>query len=330
MSNNIWQNDHWARTRAQHKDRQRRRRRRFRSYILQILLGTILVTALFLALSLTVFFNISEIQITGTKQYTAQDFMVDTDVTLGNNLFRINTEQLEKQVLEQNVEFDSVSVTRSFPDGLTVKITPAETACACYYQNQYYYVSESGRLLKINESYAEDSGIPLVGGVDLSAYRTGDFVADSDAYIPVLRLFRTLKKYGFDGITAVNFSPIGEITFCYQNQITVQVGTTVELEYKLQIVKKVIDEYVEGQEGIIDARTVSMAYFRPMTMAVQEEKGKAVTVVEEKPSSTPDRSSEEDGSVTPTGADGVTEDGTQTWEDSTGEDGTQDATAESW
>jgi len=61
----------------------------------------------------------------------------------------------------------------------------------------------------------------------------------------------------------------------------VQIGSVVELEYKFQIVKKVLNEYVQEQEGILDARTVSMAYFRPMTMAVQIETGKAVDVLTE-------------------------------------------------
>lgn len=331
MSKQTRNQNQWARTRAQTKDRQRRHRRRFRSYILQILFGTIIVTVLFFTLSLTVFFNINEIIITGDDGYTAEDFAAATGLELGDNLFRINTESLEQKVLEQSVEIDDVSISRQFPNALKVKLTPAEAACACYYNGQYYYVSQSGRLMDVSSVFSEDSDIILIGGIDLSHFQEGDFVEDSEEYRPMLRLVQATKKYNFDSVTAVSFSEIGEITFCYNDQITVQLGTAVELEYKLQIVQKVIEEYVQGQEGVIDAQTISKAYFRPMTMEVQEENGLVVKVGPDADSSAAadDQGDTDDGQQdtgtddaddTTDGADDASEDGTLA--DVSTEDGT--------
>jgi len=281
MGKNHWKKDQWASAHARSKDRTRRRKRRWNRYILQILFGSILVAALFFGLSLTVFFNVEKIEVLGTFEYEASDFTVETGVAAGDNLFRINTEELEEQLLAAHVNFDNVEVNRSFPDVLEVKITPAKTVCVCYYDGRYFYVSESGRLLNIMLGYDETSGVPLVGGVDLSAYHPGEFVTEDRAYKPALQFFSMIEEYNFQNVTDVRISETGELTFCYDDRVTVQIGSVVELEYKFQIVKKVLNEYVQEQEGILDARTVSMAYFRPMTMAVQIETGKAVDVLTE-------------------------------------------------
>lgn len=280
MSKNVWnQKNQWARARVKKTDQKRRRRKRLRSHLLQIIFGSALVLALFLVLSFTVFFHLEEVDIQGASGFTKQDFENQTGVLVGDNLFRINTGAVEKQLLQQNVRFDDVTVKRKFPDTLLVEVEAAQTACACYWKGSYYYTSLSGRLLSVSTDYDPASNVPLVGGVDLSNYNVGDFIADSKEYHAPLQFFQLAKKVGLSDIREVQISGTGEITFNYQNKMTILMGSSKELEYKFQIVEKVISDYLEGQEGILDARTIATAYFRPMTMEVQQQSGKAVSVV---------------------------------------------------
>lgn len=266
---------------ARQQNSRRHNRKRRRNYLLHYILGFVLIVAAGITLSLTVFFNMSKVEITGGNT-TEQDVLEMTGLELGNNLFRMDLDAAGDKLLEKITNVDAVKVSRKLPDTLLVELQKAKAVAVCYAPGRFDFISEKGRIIsQVAELPKEYTGV-LFGGVDLSKNKVGDFIADHEDFQLHQTVLEELQVVGLDGITQMVMSDGGEITLSYQNRITIQLGTRVELDYKMQIVKKVIEEHVDVDgtkaEGIIDARIPSVAYFRPMTVAVQIEQGKAPDV----------------------------------------------------
>lgn len=262
---------------ARTQNSRRHNRRRQRNYLLHYVLGFVLIVAAGITLSLTVFFNMSKVEITGSAQ-TQEEVLEITGLELGGNLFRMDLKTAQDKLLQAVTDVDSVKVTRQLPDALAVEFVKSKPTAICFHAGRFDFISKKGRIIQqATELPKEYEGV-LFGGVDLSKNKVGDFIASHDDFRLHQAVLDELDAVGLNGITQMVVDQGGEITLSYENRITVQLGTRVELDYKMQIVKKVISEYVNQEEGIIDARIPSVAYFRPMTVAVQIEQGKAPDV----------------------------------------------------
>ena len=61
-------------------------------------------------------------------------------------------------------------------------------------------------------------------------------------------------KYALDSITAVSVTDDGMIGASYDDRIEIDFGTALDIEYKIKMCKKVLDEKIPaGESGTIDA-----------------------------------------------------------------------------
>lgn len=87
----------------------RRRKRKKRSYTLYYLLLLFFVLISGITLSVTVFFNIETIEVTGNKLHSSEEIIQQSGIEKGNNLFRINPEKAETSLLAAFGDMDSVN-----------------------------------------------------------------------------------------------------------------------------------------------------------------------------------------------------------------------------
>ena len=88
----------------------------------------LLLTVTGVILSLTVFFNIETITVTGSELYTQDQVLAVLDVQPGDNLLRLNTGKLGEEVRSQLVETEKVTLKRHFPNSLEVAVEDAQPA----------------------------------------------------------------------------------------------------------------------------------------------------------------------------------------------------------
>lgn len=116
-------------TEIQSQTSPKRRRRRNRMRPLYGLLVAALVIGVGVSLSMTVFFNIATIEIAGdAPQYTAEDIADASGVHTGDNMMRLNRDEVEQNILARMVFVDSVSIQKNFPDKLVITVTPSTPA----------------------------------------------------------------------------------------------------------------------------------------------------------------------------------------------------------
>lgn len=270
-----------VRDQARRANQQKHVRRRKKNYTLHYILLSILILVIGITLSVTVFFNTEEIVVEGNVTHSSEELIGYTNVELGDNLFRMNMEKLENSILEHTVDLDEVQVKRQLPSTLVITVTQATPAAAYYGNGAYNIISSSGRVVAQAASLEEYPNVVQLVGTNLTSYALGDYLTDDPNYQAAQTTVAAMQKVGIDNIVAVDASDANNILLSYGNRVTIQLGNTVEVEYKLQMVKKVLEEYVDpNAEGIIDARKPTVAYFRPMTMEKQLADGKAVVIPE--------------------------------------------------
>ena len=269
---------------------QRRKRKRKRNYTLYYILLFFILTVAGIILSLTVFFNIRTIEVTGSDLYTTEDVLPILGAEKGDNLLRIKTSQLRDNVFANFLQADEVKVRRVFPSTLWVEVTDGVSEVQMESAGNYYSISGGGRVLKIASSPEKGNGIVLLG-VDLADMKVGDFLADkktdttgteegkaaAEAFSHQLQtvksLFSAMEEAQVTGITAVDVSDELKLTVYWENRVQVVLGSFSELSYKLRLCKAILEDptrIASDARGVLDAETASSAgvFFRPSTELV--------------------------------------------------------------
>lgn len=144
-----------------------RKRRRKRKYMLYYILIFIIFITTAISLSLTVFFNIDEIVVLNSGVHTTDEITSVGNVKIGDNLLRTSLKKIEDNILDECLDFDKVSVKRSFPNKLIIDCLPCDIKF-CYQTNDgmYVYVSSYGRVIETEQPAPSDNTLVLKVNTD--------------------------------------------------------------------------------------------------------------------------------------------------------------------
>lgn len=202
----------------------------------------VFVALIVLVLCLTVFFKITTVEINGVTLYRDEQILGVGGIVNDENLVRTDT-KLIKQRLEENLVFiESAQVEKKYPSTLIITVTEAEKAADIVVDNTFCTVSRTGRVLEVGKP-AATGGIPVIRGFELKTKNPGDKMESSDS--GKLKIYNDLMKIlddiGMNKITEIDLSSRSGITILYDGRITLEVGSSVDLDYKLSYFKAVID-----------------------------------------------------------------------------------------
>ncbi|HIZ56713.1 MAG TPA: FtsQ-type POTRA domain-containing protein [Firmicutes bacterium] len=233
------------RSQARAANGRKHRRKRKRNYTLYYILMAFFVLATGITLSMTVFFNITEIAVTGARTLSPEEIAAAAEVEPGDNLFRLHTEKMEQKILDTYIYVDHAKIYRELPDTLVIEIEEASPYFNLHYGDLYSYISRNGRVLETGR-IAPYEGIMVVEGLPFEDYEPGDFLGDS--YTEQLELYReitdAMETYGLEGVTAINLQSPLNITFSYADRLTVDLGDRKDLEYKIKGMAELIHEHI--------------------------------------------------------------------------------------
>ena len=282
---------------------QRRRRRRTGRQALHYLLILAVAAAIMAALSLTVFFKIETVEVTGLTKYAAEEVIQASGVQVGQNLFRVSEEKVNGLLTQQFPYIQEVTLKRSYPARLTLEVTQAQPLGAALTAAGYVLIGNNGRILEAGVD-AVDPEVTIVTGMYLSDITEGrvlgTVVEEGEILYPadmepleerdeagrlksrsqleqeeqarrqqaaqeearsfqiLTSLAQAISETSFGNITLVDFSDPLNMMVVYENRVIIELGSQVDLAYKLQFVQYVLEENLgEGFQGILDASTAA-------------------------------------------------------------------------
>ncbi len=276
-----------------------RRRRVIRRLTALAMLLCVIAAGVYL--TVTMLFKISAIQVQtadGVVQeaggYTSEQILQALDVHLEENIFSFDPGAKAAALEKVFPMLEDIKVERDYPGTVVVRVTEAQPAWAM--QTSSGWLTLSAGLKILAEDSTQPAGLPTLCGGDPVSMKPGDQLdfaaepkaesaasdssasseaaAEADRRMESLNtLLAALDTAGLrDDVTRIEFEDVDEMTFLYQDRISVWLGTLNELEYKLKLAKHVLlNEDGKGcaatDTGVLDFTHISMSSTRKFTFA---------------------------------------------------------------
>lgn len=151
-------------------------------------LKTVAILSIFLLINLTFifvhdvltqskYFGIKKIDVTGVRHLTTKDVIMQTGVSKGDNLLKINLDLIRKQLLA-HPWIEDAQVSRSIPDGLGINITEHLPEAIAEIKNERYLVSDKGVFFK-SLTDSDPQEFPLITGLSYTDIPVADLPAST-------------------------------------------------------------------------------------------------------------------------------------------------------
>lgn len=231
------------------KNSKKRAARRKRRLIRFFAVFIILLVAVGVALSLTVFFPVKNITVGGESVYTEEEIISACGIVKDkDNIFLISEKGVMGKISKQLPESGKITVDKVLPD--TVKIT-VETAVPAYFivKDDAYYVADS--------EYKVTQALPDVPAdcIQIETEKTpktvlGEKLEFTDTDSELIERILALAKEKELGVTGVDVSDTIDLKFIVDGRIIVSLGNDVDIDYKITHFAAMYQKMDETAQGV--------------------------------------------------------------------------------
>lgn len=233
----------------QNAKRMRRRKRLMPVYALTVLLLTACVGV---ALSMTVFFNVASIEVKGTApQYTPSEIVAAGGAEKGDNLLRLDAEQIEENIETELIYIESAEVSKEYPDAVSIEVHACRESYNIFFDNGVLLTSESGKIIANSTEPAEN--LPVIYGFNPTILTPGKHAASSDEIKnDIFNDFADImSKEQSVPITSIDMSDKYNISVVFDDRIEFSMGNWNEISYKITLAEAVINRLGKDKEGYL-------------------------------------------------------------------------------
>lgn len=238
----------------------KRRRRNILFY--SVLVGVLLIV--FSVLSLTVLFNIAEIEVVGEGYYTEQRIIDATGIELQDNMFRTNMGKIEQRLVKELPRIKSIHIRRVLMDKIVIEVTEAVPVGVVPVGGDYVVLDADSKVLEVTPVQPLD--LVLLSGCAVTQYEPGTvavFEGEESAGL-IATVMTALEQAGLlENTTELNVEKRYDIFFRYGEYYTCQLGDVEKLDSKLQMIIKVMESNPDDVTATIDASDANKVYYRP-------------------------------------------------------------------
>ncbi|MBQ8515002.1 MAG: FtsQ-type POTRA domain-containing protein [Ruminococcus sp.] len=244
----------------QNAKRMRRRKRLMPLYTITVLLLTV---CLGVALSMTLFFNVAAIELSGSSpQYTPSEIVEAGDVHKGDNLLRLDTEKIAENIEEELIYVESAEVSKRYPDAVTIEIRECREAYNIFFDNGILLTSASGKIIANSAEAAEN--LPVIYGFNPTVLTPGKHAASSDkTKNEIFTAFAEIMNTELSiPITSIDMSDKYNIVVMFDDRIEFSMGNWNEITYKITLAEAVISRLGTDKEGYLTMIGSNQCSFR--------------------------------------------------------------------
>jgi len=222
--------------------------------------------AVAIGLSLTVFFNIGQIEVTGSAVYGEADIIKAAQINIGDNLFLINTSGSAKRIADNLPYVGEANIKRKLPSTLVIECTSTREYAAFDCQEGYILIDEKGKVLSTNATVLREGVAYITGACPTGATlcRTVEFES-AETLQNITRILSAVKEANIEKITSLDIADISAVTLMYDDRIMLKAGSLVNFEKKmLRAVEALRNEEQRNAsvKGTLDLTIDPYAYFR--------------------------------------------------------------------
>ena len=214
-------------------------------------------------LAVNFFFQISSITVIGLDRYSPDAVIEVSAIEIGDNMLRLDTDQIISDILEAFPYIATVRVQRRLPPRIELIVTQHQPELVLVDSGQTALITMQGILLE-RGNLTPPEGLPVVRGLSLAGFEPGQTIGGADnpenhERLVMLRyLFAAAYSVDFFPITHVNVEDRLNMRIVHEERLILELGSEADLEYKLTFLRHVIENsigpYVQARLDISNAR----------------------------------------------------------------------------
>lgn len=223
-----------------------KKRRMVTTFVVFIIISLCTLTIL----SLTVFFPIERITVTGSSIYTSEVLKDASGVIVGDNLFATTKSSIENRMKKRLPYVEKIKLKREMPSTLKIVVSDAEEFAGYFVKDKFYIISESGWVLKDSQEMPE--GLLTIMGLDVKCEVGSKAVfTDNSQDETVKNIIDIFDKEGIK-LTLLDITNSLELKIMVEDRFEVSLGTKNNLTEKVQHLAGMIEKIESTKSGKIN------------------------------------------------------------------------------
>lgn len=225
--------------RHQSSKRQRRRKRRHRAYFALVIL---LVLGIGLALSMTLFFNVTDIVVNNETDASEEEIVALSGIAYKDNLVRLDTKSAAQRITAGIAYAENVRVEKKYPSTIEITVEKAKPVANISQSYGYLLVSGSNRVLE------ELKGDPMPDLIVITGYNPAQgtigmyLQSEDEKRDNVLKtLTAAVGECNNRDIKSIDMTDQSSIIVQFGDNVEFHMGTSNDAVYKLRFAAKTIE-----------------------------------------------------------------------------------------
>ena len=201
-------------------------------------------------------FDVSEVELNGTERYTKEEIMSSLDISLGKNIF-IEFFSYNKENINKFPYLSDINLNIKLPNKIQLNVSERTSKyLACDKEkNKFFKIDGEGYILEEGKIEEKTEDEMLVYGITFAdEIIFGEKINEID-YSKILTYLNVKKEYDKSGIgmtiTKVSFEN-SLTTLTLDDKLIVKFPNEIELEYKMNFLKGIIEKLPAESVGVID------------------------------------------------------------------------------
>lgn len=248
-----------------------KRKRNFRLAI--VIAAFVLVLCIILSpVILFAVFKVDGFEIEGETLYTKEEIIAASGIPQGKSIFFADLDEAKVNIESKLPYTNNVQLSRKLPDTIIIRLESTDKAYAVEKSEGLYALTN--RDFKVLEiaGVIPEGVVPVIGATPVTAEpgKPLSFVNEGESVDATLNLIKNISSAvadsGLDGVNLISVRSRSNIYLIYQERIVMRLGDSTEIDKKIELGKKVIEEEDKidsTQVGIINLSVPKKAFFKP-------------------------------------------------------------------
>lgn len=253
------------------KRKRQNKKRRLKNSVRKALITIGLLLALLavgIVLSLTVFFKIETVNISGSGMYSTEEITAYCTIDEGDNLFLINKEKCAENLKQKLPYIYDVDIKTELPSTLNINITEATAAYRIKNNDESYTLLDDRFKVLDNASQETADGAIEIQNAAVISNENGVTIGfeNEESAKGLNQLSEMIKKLNITEATAISSDGKNNNYIVYENRIVLKLGDFENLENKIYrglAGCEKLNESDPNAMGTMDLSTGKQFYFTP-------------------------------------------------------------------
>lgn len=205
---------------------------------------------------LSKFLIVKNISVKGSNLYSDFEIINSSGIKVNDSILFLNTTQSEKNIFCSLAYAEKIRIKKQIPNKIEISVEDAEPLYLTEIEGQYVTVSKNGKLLEKRSEILPEIVCVISEDIFIDEdKKIGYKNSDTEKLIP--EIIEAFKNKGLNLIKQINLSDKDNITVNYDERISILLGCSDDIDYKVLTAKEIISNKIGvNEKGVLDLKNL--------------------------------------------------------------------------